>query len=410
MKEALEILVPSPAEKDQVQGVVKEFLTLLNKQLKESKAIVGGSTAKDTWLTGNHDVDIFIQFPYKEFSAKSAQLSDIVEPQLQATFPKTAITRLHGSRDYFQVTYKKQLFELVPILKITKAEEAKNITDISPLHAAWVNTHAKGKKGDILLAKQFCKAAKVYGAESYIAGFSGYVIEILISYYGSFEKFIQAVVTWKEKVIIDPSNFYKKGNVLFHLNTSKTKSPLILIDPVDRSRNAAAAISKKRFLQLQEQAKAYLKNPQKDFFQEQKVTLTELRKLAKKQNLVYIEVIPLTGKKDVVGMKLKKSFTFLRRSLAPFGVIEADWDWNKMWFILKKKTIPEVSIHKGPPITMLEAAKNFKKKHKEAFVDKGLLFAKVKEPHPKIEAFFSKLLKNSYITERIEEIKKVEFS
>ncbi len=50
---------------------------------------------------------------------------------------------MHGSRDYFQIKEKGFTFEVVPILKIKDAKEAMNITDVSPLHAAWVKKHKK---------------------------------------------------------------------------------------------------------------------------------------------------------------------------------------------------------------------------------------------------------------------------
>ena len=52
----------------------------------------------------------------------------------------------------------------------------------------------KGKILDeIRLAKAFCHANGCYGAESYIKGFSGYALELLVYHYGSFQKFVKAI-------------------------------------------------------------------------------------------------------------------------------------------------------------------------------------------------------------------------
>ena len=241
------------------------FLRKLNSSLKEGKAILGGSGAKGTWLSGNHDMDIFVLYGYSKFRDKSPGLSNLLETVLKKAFSGTKISRVHGSRDYFKLSFEGFNFEVVPILKISRAEQAINITDISPLHSRWVNKHAAKSKDDIRLLKRFCKAQNLYGAESYIGGFSGYVLEILIAHYGSFEKVLKASLKWKEKDIIDPSRFYKGREALFHINSSKLQSPLIVVDPVDKSRNAYAALSEDKFLRFKDTAKKYLHKPGEEF-------------------------------------------------------------------------------------------------------------------------------------------------
>ena len=192
MKLILAAIKPSKGEEKQFSTSANGFLRTLNAVLVDARAILGGSGAKGTWLSGNHDVDIFVLFDYKKYADKSGELSNLLEKYLKKAFPKAKIERLHGSRDYFQLSFKGLMFEVVPILKISKAEQARNITDISPLHSAWVNKHAAKVKDDIRSLKQFCKANNLYGAESYIGGFSGYVLEIVTAYYGSFEKVLKA--------------------------------------------------------------------------------------------------------------------------------------------------------------------------------------------------------------------------
>lgn len=148
---------PTKQEEKELMAKVKSVLDKINGKLKNARAILGGSGAKKTWLRKTHDADLFVLFDYK---SKSNELSDILEKVLKKIFPK--IVRLHGSRDYFQIKEKGFIFEIIPILNIKKAEQAKNITDVSPLHAAWVKKHSK-LKDDIRLTKQFCKAADVYG-------------------------------------------------------------------------------------------------------------------------------------------------------------------------------------------------------------------------------------------------------
>ncbi len=172
---------PTLDEEKRVKAVTVSFLKKLNANLTDATAILGGSGAKGTWLSGNHDLDIFVLFPLRKYASRSGELSDIIGPVLQKLFPQQQLKRVHGSRDYFQLMYEGFNIEVVPILKIARAEQAVNITDVSPLHTKWVSAKSAAIKDEILLAKQFCKAQSLYGAESYITGFSGYVLEILVN-------------------------------------------------------------------------------------------------------------------------------------------------------------------------------------------------------------------------------------
>src|SRR3989344_5685574 len=416
LKLVLQKIKPGKDEQKKFSTATASFLKSLNAALgKDGTAILGGSGAKGTWLSGNHDVDVFVLFDYKKYVDRSAELSALLEAALQKAFPKISIERLHGSRDYFQLWYQGLMFEIVPIIKISKAEQARNITDISPLHSAWVNKNAAKIKDEIRLLKQFCKANNLYGAESYIGGFSGYVLEILTAQYGSFEKVLKATQRWKEKDVVDPSKFYPtKELALFHINTSKLQSPLIVVDPVDKSRNAAAALSMEKFLLFKELAKKYLQKPAEEFFVKEKITLASLQQKYKgKGTLVFVIVVPTEGKEDAVGGKLLKVFEFLREKMHAFGLVHGGWTWDKgqevlFYFVAKKKELPSEEIRVGPPLKLKEYVEDFKKKNKNTFEEKGRMMAKVKVENPKLKDFVNALLKNEYVTERVEKIKKME--
>jgi tRNA nucleotidyltransferase (CCA-adding enzyme) len=406
MKEVLNVISPGLEEKRNFTTVTTEFLKKINSKLKNATAIIGGSGAKGTWLSGNHDVDIFVLYDLKTYGPKTHELSKMLKPAVKKAFPKAKIETLHGSRDYFQLIYNGIVFEIVPILKISKAEQALNITDVSPLHAKWVKRHVKDKN-EVLLAKQFFKANKLYGAESYIAGFSGYILEILVMKYGTFNKLLKAAVKWKDQTVIDVSEFYKGKDVLFELNQSKLTSPLVVIDPVDKSRNACAALGINKFLLLKKVAAQYLKNPNKAYFAKEEIVQEVLKKEAsrKKWHLVMFDVTPVQGKEDVVGLKLLKVFTHIKRKLDDFNVKKADWDWvpgeNATFYFMVKEDMLDDEVRKGPPTTLKEHVKHFKKQHSNTFTKNGHVMAKVKRNHPKLANFVKNLLKDAYVKERI---------
>lgn len=236
MKLLNEVIAKIKPPKGLFEKEINEVVSAINSDLKKSKikaeAVVGGSFAKDTHLIGDHDCDIFVRFDYKKY--KETDLSELLEKILK----QFKAERVHGSRDYFQ--FRKSLnYEVVPVLKINKASEAVNVTDASPLHVAWIRKYKKSD--EIRLAKAFCKAYKIYGAESYIKGFSGHVLDILTVYYGDFIKLLKASQKWKDKTVIDIMKYH--DDALFELNSSKLQSPLIVVDPIQKDRNAAAALS-----------------------------------------------------------------------------------------------------------------------------------------------------------------------
>jgi len=225
----------------EAKQVVNNIQKELQRQQYKAKVMIGGSVAKGTFLRQDHDIDIFVMFDKKKYA--NSDLSAMLESTLKKLFP--IVTRIHGSRDYFQVKHIRS-YELVPILFIKKTKDAQNITDCSPLHVQWVKKFPQ-LKNEIRLFKAFCKAVGVYGAESYIQGFSGHVVDILTIYYKGFVNVLKASQKWKAPVVLD---YYKthKGKVLQDLNVSKTQGPLILVDPIQPERNAAAAVGMEKFL------------------------------------------------------------------------------------------------------------------------------------------------------------------
>ena len=237
---------------------------------------------------------------------------------------------------------------------------------------------------EVLLAKQFCQAQGLYGAESYIQGFSGYALECLIIHYKSFLKMIRVLSKAKDRVVTDPEKHYKKTrDILFALNESRLQSPIVLVDPTWKERNVLAALNRESFRKFQETVKRFLKKPSREFFKEHKINVENLKKLAQKKKAEFVHLQIETDKQegDIAGTKMKKFAGFLERELGHyFEVIEKEFEYSgrekaNLYLIVKAKK--EILLL-GPPVNMKEHTQAFKKKHKEVFEEKGYLFAKEK--------------------------------
>ncbi len=383
LKQVIKDIQPSKEYETEILRKATAIIKKINASLKDAKAVLGGSGAKGTWLK-TFDADIFVKFSYKKYADKSDQISSILEKELKKHF---SFKKLHGSRDYFQIQEGHYTFEIVPILDIKKASEAKNITDVSPLHSQFVSRYKK-LINEMRLTKQFFKAANVYGAESHIQGFSGYVCEILTIYYCSFEKLLKAIPSWKDKTVIDINNYYKGKNVLLSLNKSKLSSPLIVIDPVQADRNAAAALEYEKFERIQGRARQFLKKPDIGFFELKRPSIADLQKKYKNKPLLILQASLLDKKDDIAGAKLRKAFHFIEKELerSGFGITEKDIIWDEeplLFFVLDKHELSPIVEIQGPFVHMKSHVVAFKKKYKKIKIANKRIVAQIKRKFTK---------------------------
>ncbi|MDP2749965.1 MAG: hypothetical protein Q8O89_03985 [Nanoarchaeota archaeon] len=426
LAKVLKEIKPSKDEEMKLSSFTAEHIKVLNLKLEKigAIAVLGGSGAKKTWLSGNHDLDIFVKFDYEKYKSENDDLSNILSVILESIYGKECV-RVHGSRDYFQVQIDGFFMEFVPVLDITGPEDALNITDVSPMHAEWVSwmvdkskevkgSENKGIEDQVRLTKAFCRANNLYGAESFVLGFSGYICEILTIYYGSFFNLLESSIAWTEKDVIDPRKYYPKRAELFaKLNSEKTKSPLIIIDPVQKDRNAAAALSKEKFVQFKKLANEFLENPDYSFFVKKELTVKELKKNAGDNLLFIVSASPLEGKIDVIGSKLFKVFEFIQSNLKRNEFITADagWQWDKknealFWFILDKKELSGKVKRMGPPVKHKVFFEDFKKKHgDDVVIENNRSYANLKREFTKPQQLFNWLKKDNYINTRVKDLR-----
>ena len=295
------------------------------------------------------------------------------------------------------------------MLDIKDPEKAPNITDMSFMHVDWVKKNIKkGEEDEIRLTKKFCKVIGVYGAESYIHGFSGHIIDIMVIHYGSFLGLLKASQKWKPKVIIDTEKYYKNSNdTLFNINKSKTSGPLVVVDPILKTRNAASAVSLEKFNLFKKKAKEFIKNPSEISFAEKKIDIDYLKSKHKK-NLIILELTTEKGKQDVIGSRILKAFEFIKAELEKKGFMikKNGWYWDKkldalVWFVLQDITLPKTKVIEGPPIEMKDACKEFKKKYKKTFEKKARLCTEFEIKKRNIKENLNEITKKIYLSDKL---------
>jgi tRNA nucleotidyltransferase (CCA-adding enzyme) len=358
--------------------VVARVVHELEQKLPGTSVAPGGSFAKGTMLRGKHDVDLFVRFPQ---GTPDTHMSEA----LQQAVPTAEV--LHGSRDYLQFKRGGIVFEVVPVLHITAASELMNVTDMSPLHVAYVHDHLTAQqKDDVRLAKRFAKAAGVYGAESHIRGFSGYVLELLIAHYGTFEKFLEALLAWPSELVIDSAHQYADAHeARAHLNESKL-GPLVLVDPLDPQRNAAAAVSRESITKLRTHAAAFLEKPSAAFFDDT-IRPAKIRASWPGQHVLFARVKTPVGRQDIVGSQVLALHTRAIQQLqaSDFPLLHASWRFGTKesvcWYVLGALRLPPRREQQGPPSDISHAVVSFRTAHPGAYERNGRWYAHTARKH-----------------------------
>ncbi|MBU0661790.1 nucleotidyltransferase domain-containing protein, partial [Patescibacteria group bacterium] len=320
LKQVLERIEPPKEEIKFITEYLKKFVEELKKEIKKQRIavdiFVGGSFAKKTLIKkDDYDVDVFLRFD-KKYGDKISELSKKLIGRKNET--------IHGSRDYFRIRINPHfLIELIPVIKVKNPKESNNITDLSYSHVKYVNSKIKKDKilDEIKIAKAFCYANNCYGAESYVRGFSGYALELLVYYYRSFAGFLKEVKKTKGKLVLDIEKNYKnKQEILMDLNSAKLQSPIVLVDPTFKHRNVTAALSEETFERFIKSASKFLKNPSIKSFEKERIDFKKEKETVKKnkRNFILMEIETNKQEGDVAGSKLLKFYKQILEEMRRF--------------------------------------------------------------------------------------------
>lgn len=330
-----------------------------------------GSMAKKTSLIGNSDIDIFITFPltYTEEQLKDYGL-EFGNYCIEKVGGKSEIR--YASHPYTTGFIDGYEVDFVPCYHITDSSELKSAVDRTILHTDYIQSHMSDEETkEVLLLKKFMTSINTYGAKNKVNGFSGYLCELLILKYHSFENLVKEVANnWRNNYKIDLEE-YGTGN--------NFKDPLVVIDPVDKNRNVAAALSMQKFSEFIIACRNFLSNPKKEYFENRVIEISkdelkeEFVKRGTKCYILSFNVPELPY--DVIYPQINKTMnSFVKVSeMYDFNVIENNYyinSNNKANIILEYEfdKLSNIKIHHGPQIKFYENGENFKRKYPNAYI------------------------------------------
>lgn len=236
-EEALSLVKPSPREEKEAARRAQEALEAAEAALRGAgysgyTLSIEGSFAKGTWLRGELDIDIFALFDPHVCLGAVKGFAERVTRVLREMGYRVALR--YAQHPYVRFLVRDVWAELVPACRVSDPSRILTPVDRTPFHREYVNRVLDDRqKDEVRLLKSFMKGVGVYGAETAVEGFSGYMAELLIAHYGCFRRLIASASKWKPPVCLDGCRDDSQAKAMY------------MPDPVDPRRNAAAAVSKR---------------------------------------------------------------------------------------------------------------------------------------------------------------------
>jgi tRNA nucleotidyltransferase (CCA-adding enzyme) len=365
--EVLAEVTPSAEEQAALDAVVAELVRRCDGQLAAAglpgRAAVQGSVAKGTWLRGGGgaDIDLFLlldpSVPQDRLEAVALQ----VGPQVLEGCQKK-----YAQHPYLTGTFQGHDVDLVPAYAVAEAGAKMSAVDRTPFHTTWVKEHLGAhKRGQARLLKRWLKGIGAYGAQTAIGGFSGYLVEVLVARFSSFD----GVLGWLA------GGAQPRRIALGADQVTDEVAPLVVVDPIDPARNCAAAVSAPTLDLAIVAAKAYRRSPGRRFFfpnparAELPATLGESL-TARDASWAGALLRPKSRRLDIVFPQFQRAARSLEAGLAHAGfavrrldvAVSDDEREVFLQFVCDGEALPARRTHTGPVDDGRPNAKRFREK------------------------------------------------
>ncbi len=364
--DVLKDIVPSEEERKEIASLtntIAEHITeKISKTDLKARVEVVGSIAKDTWISRDRDLDIFIVFdtstPLEELKKMGLALGKI---ELNGFTSETA----YANHPYTINRFKEFKIDVVPCYD---SLEIITAVDRTPHHTRFVKENVGNLRNDVRLLKQFMKGVGVYSSEQKIQGFAGYLCELLIIHYKSFDNVLKSAADWKYGEYID---IKKKGR------SGDFKDPLVVIDPVDPKRNVASALSLDRLSEFIHYSRLFLESPSIDYFKKKKKLFVKRYP----ESEVYVIIFEGELLDDIIYPQLRKSAKYVSTILEKndfkplsYGLFKKG-EFSGIVFEVEKYILSPVVKHYGPNVFDRAHYDSFVSKYKETFIEGDKVYA-----------------------------------
>ncbi len=196
----LDRIKPTPVERNELAKLARRIAGYVEEEGVPCELV--GSGARNTWVSGEHDLDLFIMFP-TTLNREELEDEGLCIAKSVAEHAGSYEIR-YAEHPYVHARFDGCRVDLVPCYRLSSASELKSAVDRTPFHNQYILSKIGGLEDEVLLLKQFMQCANVYGSELRVCGFSGFLCELLILRYGSFLEVLDAACDWRDGLLIEP--------------------------------------------------------------------------------------------------------------------------------------------------------------------------------------------------------------
>jgi tRNA nucleotidyltransferase (CCA-adding enzyme) len=355
---------PGPEEREHVARVAGQVLEVA-RTIGGAEAMIVGSVARDTWIHGDRDLDLFLLFDpsltRQDLEEKGLALAKEIAAKLGAPY-----IQKYAEHPYINAIVDGLDVDIVPCFKVGSAAHIRSAVDRTPFHTRYIQDRIGSFVDDVLLLKQFTKSGGVYGSDQMTEGFSGYLCELLVLSFGGFNRLLESAGGWRPGTVIDPEDHRIK----------EFSEPLVMVDPVDPGRNVSASVSLDKMFEFVELARGYLEAPSPLFFfrpEDPILTREGLEEALREKGTVLLGLSFPTPPyiADIVVPQLRRSVDAVRALLerdgfcvhtAGSGMYERSC---LLLFELAGGSVPHARRHTGPPLWNRQNADKFSLKYRD---------------------------------------------
>jgi tRNA nucleotidyltransferase (CCA-adding enzyme) len=409
LKKVLEKITPTEKERKSTKAAINKIMQATDKAIKPFglKYTLAGSFLRDTWLADKLEFDIFILFPESVSRERLEKRGMEIGKRIVRSL-KGGYEIAYAEHPYIRGVIDGFAVDFVPCYDIRDPGKIKSAVDRTPHHNKYILKNlTKALLPQVRLLKQFCKGLGVYGSDLRVEGFSGYLTELLIIRYKTFKNLLLEAGRWEAgKAFIDLEGSHKGKGV--DAREKFPGQPLVVIDPVDRNRNVAAALSPANFELFKQSCASFLRSPSEMFFRPERkgMSAASLRKRAKQRGtkLIAVSFVRPGVVDDVIFPQLRRSAKRIAGMLADkeFRVLGHDvWcDGEEcvLFFELLVWKLPPTKKLTGPPVFSKTHSEQFKRKYRgktRLWVEGKNWVTEVRTMFPDAEVFMKRSLRGS---------------
>lgn len=410
LQRIIEDISPTPEERDRYSRISSEVMERVRRSISSLnlniRSELVGSAARDTNLTHalrNSDLDIFLVFP------RDADRKSLVKTGLEIGHKvlPDGIER-YAEHPYVTGTVDGVKVDIVPCYEMNRGETKISSVDRTIPHNEYLTSVLDTRtRGDIRLLKAFLIGAGLYGSEVSRGGFSGFVTELLVIRLGGFEGVVRRFSSQKGRVIVGSPEHDTKG----------FQDPLVVPDPVDPGRNAAAAVSLENLSRFKIAAKLYMRKPSIGYFRTAKRREENWRKLPDRQTTLRLVIIPRPDQVDDVifpqAQRLRRTLVSKLDRAGFLPLSSGIFVDHNVCVILEceRGFIPIVERHVGPPVDSENALEYMDKwvgsedRLRGPFVDGDRLVVERNRKITRIDDYIAQEIRNSDIGKHLNALK-----